>query len=94
MLYFFAVKPQLTDTVAKDLADITIEEEKDKGVLDKFLKSDEANDSSTNKAGIVVIIVLILHKIIARNKCTKPYSSKSLHLLDQNLFMFYVTAPV
>ena len=72
MLHFFAVKPQLTDTVAEDLADITIEEEKDKGVLDEFLKSDEADNPSTNRPGIVIIIVLILHKIIASNKCTKP----------------------
>ena len=35
------VKPQLTNTVAEDLADITVEEDKDKGALDEFLKSDD-----------------------------------------------------
>ncbi len=34
------MKPQLTDTVGEDLADISIEEEKDKGALDEFLQSE------------------------------------------------------
>ena len=45
------VKPQLTNTVAEDLADITIEEDKDKGVLDEFLKSDDLDAPSNTEKG-------------------------------------------
>ena len=45
------VKPQLTNTVAEDLADITIEEDKDKGVLDDFLKSDDLDATSITQKG-------------------------------------------
>ena len=45
------VKPQLTNTVAEDLADITIEEDKDKGVLDEFLKSDDLDAPSNTQKG-------------------------------------------
>ena len=51
LLSSIIVKPQLTNTVAEDLADITIEEDKDKGVLDEFLKSDDLDDPSNAEKG-------------------------------------------